>query len=144
MHYIIYTLFLISTITHASEVIKVTQADYSFDTVIRVSVQAKIVEASDDALIEQASPYLQSLRYIAGKKLILDQRFTTFDELYDFMNDQLCQEKHEITLRPTREGGSKGTESFVAKLRPSAIRVAGIHVSNKGKFFDKQIVCKTQ
>jgi hypothetical protein len=128
----------------ASEVIKVTQSNADFDTVIRVSVPAQIVEAADVTLLQRPAPFIQSLRYIAKKESVLTQGFSTFDEVDGFIRNQLCTEKHEVTLKPVRDAGTKGTESFLSQLHASSITVTGIHVSNKGKPFQKTISCRVK
>ncbi len=135
-------ILLLSPSAFAGEILTIIRADHDFDTHIRVVIPAQIIEAPDTSLVGQASPYIQSLRYTASKQVVLNQQFTSLAEITTFMRDQLCKDIHEVTLLPIRDLGTKGTNSFIAKMKAKMITVSGIHVTAKGKAFTQTIVCK--
>lgn len=102
---------------------------------------AQIVEAPDASLIGKASPYIQSLSYTASKAIQLNLQFPNAIEVNTFMHDELCNEIHEVTLRPIRESGTKGINSFVVKMKAKMITVYGVIIAEKSKPFRQSLVC---
>jgi len=45
-------------------------------------------------------------------------------------------------LLPIRDSGTKGTNSFVAKMNAKMITVTGVNVTAKGKVFTQTMSCK--
>ncbi len=103
---------------------------------------AQIVEAPDAALIGQLSPYIQSLSYTASKTILLNLQFPNVFEINTFMRDQLCNEVHEVTLKPIRDSGAKGIKSFVARMKAKMITVSGVIIAEKSKPFSQTLICK--
>ena len=128
----------------SAEVISLNRADHSFDTHIRVEMPAKVVEAPDASLIGKASPYIQSLSYTASKVIPLNLQLSNTMEVSSFMHDELCNEFHEVTLKPMRESGSKGINSFVVKMKANIITVHGLIIAEKNRPFSQSLVCKKQ
>jgi hypothetical protein len=128
----------------SAEVISLNRADHSFDTHIRVGIPAQIVEAPDAALIGKASLYIQSLSYTASKVIPLNLQFSNALEVSSFMHDELCNEVHEVTLKPIRESGTKGSNSFVVKMKAKIVTVHGLIIAEKNKPFSQYLVCKKE
>ena len=105
---------------------------------------AKVVEAPDASLIGKASPYIQSLSYTASKVTPLNLQFSYAIEVSSFMHDELCNELHEVTLKPMRESGSKGINSFVVKMKANIITVHGLIIAEKNRPFSQSLVCKKE
>ncbi len=105
---------------------------------------AKIVEAPDASLIGKPSPYIQSLSYAASKTIQLNLQFSNVLEVNSFMHEELCNEIHEVTLKPIRDSGSKGINSFVAKMKAKIITVHGVIIAEKSKPFSQSLVCKKE
>jgi len=135
-------LLFISQNGYAGELLTINRADYDFDTHLRVGMPAQIVEAPDASLVGQSAPFIQSLRYTASKQVILNLNFSSLMEITVYMRDQLCKEIHHITLLPIRDSGTKGTNSFVAKMNAKMITVTGVNVTAKGKVFTQTMSCK--
>jgi hypothetical protein len=125
----------------AAELIKVTQSNADFDTTIRVQVSAQVLQSPDPALLQRTAPFIQSLRYSAQKQTALNKSFSSFADVDKFAREYLCVEKHEVKLQPVRDLGAKGTESFLAHLPATHITLTGVHVTDKGKGFQKSYPC---
>jgi hypothetical protein len=135
-------LFLSPKILLASDSVVVTHADYDFDTYIKATVSAQIVENPEILLTNKISSFVQSLKYTASKKTLLNKKFNHSQEADTFATDQLCTELHDVTLIPIRELGAKGNENFDVKMKPSMITISGREDSEKPKAFKKTFICK--
>ncbi len=135
-------MLILSQGVFAAEVLTIDRADLEFDTYIRVSTPAQIIESPDAALIGQTSSFIQSLRYVSSKKLDnLNMQFGTFDEINVFVRNKMCKDTYEVTLNPIRDQGTKGADSFISKIKPQNITVTGLYNNLKGKSFSQTISC---
>ncbi len=125
----------------SAELFRITQANLSFDTFIRVETPAKIIESDDPSLLGSSLSFHQSLRYSGSKVLQLNRNFSSMDEIKQYAESELCQEIHTQELKPIRESGTKASKHLNVRMKPKTILLVGIHVSGKGSPISISFTC---
>lgn len=122
---------------------QIDQAAMTFDTTIRVETPARVVEASDPELTGALTSFVQSLLYSDSKTVGLSYHYSSPSEIQALIDELLCQEKHDVRLKPIHDRGSFGTRTFDARMKPSQVTLSGtMTVKGQTKPYSAPFVCK--
>ncbi len=127
--------------SHSADLFKITQANLSFDSYVRVETPGKIIESDDPVHIGSSLSYIESLRYSASKVLQLNRTFSSMMEIRQFAETELCMEVHALELKAIRENGTKASRSLNVNMKPKTILLVGTQVSNKGAPRSSSFIC---
>ena len=122
--------------------LSISKIDFSFETRIRVQVKGRVAEAEEAKLIGANTTYTQSLTYIGRSGRDANRTFASLAELRLWLENEACSEIHEVDLRPIRELGVRGDQSFRGRLKPFTVRALGKDHSVPEKALSEMVVCK--
>lgn len=127
--------------------LSVAKLDFYFETFVRIQVKGMVVESEEAKLLGTNASYTQSLTYVGRGNRDAGRTFANLIDLRRWMETELCAETHEVDLRPVRESGVRGDQSFRGRLRPLMVKASGKEITEregslKERALDETLICK--
>jgi hypothetical protein len=139
---VLITIFSGFGFANAAESYRTQVVDLNFDSVVRVEIVGRVVEASDSSPTGGSLTLIQSLQYSGSKKLLSDESFSKLEALKAAIRARYCNETFQVQMTPYRNSGTKAVDPYDSKLKPSSMTVYGRKFAKGETAFQETISCK--